>query len=47
LDCIEVIEESDGSIETINETPSIKKDKPEVSIKINDEDGVNIEVNDN
>ncbi|MBU2929472.1 PspC domain-containing protein [Winogradskyella psychrotolerans] len=43
----EFIEESTEIIESItNETPS-QINKPEVSIKINDEDGVNIEVNDN
>jgi phage shock protein PspC (stress-responsive transcriptional regulator) len=53
LDCTEDIEEKEFTKETIeiieditNETSS-NEDKPEVSIQINDEDGVNIKVNDN
>jgi hypothetical protein len=34
-------------IETSEDKTSPNKGKPEVSIQINDEDGVNIEVNDN
>jgi len=53
LDCIEEIEdeefleEATEIIETITNETSFTEDKPEVSIQINEEDGVNIEVNDN
>ena len=55
LDCVEeIIEEekefeevSTEIIESITNGQQAKQDKPEVSIQINDEDGVNIEVNDN
>lgn len=55
VECLDCIIDAETSIEEddfINEeTPSntenINSEKPEVSIKINDEDGVNIEVNDN
>jgi phage shock protein PspC (stress-responsive transcriptional regulator) len=43
----ELIEASDEIIETITTKKSSDDNKPEVSIQINDEDGVNIEVNDN
>jgi hypothetical protein len=46
LDCIEEIEETD-IIETPKNNDSSSDEKPNVSIQINDEDGVNIEVNDN
>jgi phage shock protein PspC (stress-responsive transcriptional regulator) len=43
VECLDCAEE----IETTEDKPSSNQDKPEVSIQINDEDGVNIEVNDN
>jgi phage shock protein PspC (stress-responsive transcriptional regulator) len=43
VECLDCAEE----IETTEDKPSSNEDKPEVSIQINDEDGVNIEVNDN
>ncbi|GGW60834.1 phage shock protein C (PspC) family protein [Winogradskyella epiphytica] len=47
LDCEEAIEKSDDTSKLSNDTINTTIDKPEVSIKINGEDGVNIEVNDN
>ncbi len=53
LDCeeIEEIEEVEGEkievIETSDKKESSNEDKPEVSLQINDEDGVTLEVNDN
>jgi hypothetical protein len=46
LDCPE-LNEDPNSNESVEEVTPSDKNKPEVSIKINDEDGVNIEVNDN
>ena len=48
LDCTEAKSEESRTIEISEEKEeTIKDDKPNVSIKINEEDGVNIEVNDN
>lgn len=50
LDCPAKIEEEENTIESIespNDEKSLNEETPEVNIKINDEDGVNIKVNDN
>jgi len=53
LDCAEEIEEEEfieeatEIIETITNKKSSNEEKPEVSLKINEEDGVTLEVNDN
>jgi phage shock protein PspC (stress-responsive transcriptional regulator) len=47
LDCVEAAIEETKTIETSNEKIESNEDKPNVSIQINEEDGVNIEVNDN
>ncbi|WP_296382636.1 PspC domain-containing protein [Winogradskyella sp.] len=47
LDCIEEVEEKIERIETSTKEQSSNEDKPEVSLQINDEDGVTLEVNDN
>ncbi len=56
LDCViekeeeaeeeEIVAEKTEVIETINQEPS-SKEEPEVSVKINEEDGIDIQVNDN
>lgn len=45
VECLDCIEEIEEKIE--EELIEITKEKPDVSIQINEEDGVNIEVNDN
>ncbi|WP_400078168.1 PspC domain-containing protein [Winogradskyella sp. R77965] len=47
LDCAVIEEEKEDIIETLIEEESSNEEKPDLSIQINDEDGVNIEVNDN
>ncbi len=47
LDCEIEEEKKTEPIETSTNKESLNEDKPEVSIQINEEDGVNIEVNDN
>lgn len=47
LDCEDILQDETEQKKSSRRGKSTKKEKPEVSIKINEEDGVNIKVNDN